>query len=49
MTIDTVLVTDLPTIAYEHAQSPEEAHELIRRARQHGPIAMGPHGPEVLT
>jgi cytochrome P450 len=41
--------TDLPTIAYEHAQSPAEAHELIRQARLQGPIAMGPHGPEVLS
>jgi cytochrome P450 len=39
----------LPTIAYEQAQTPEEAHELIRQARQHGPIAMGPHGLEVLA
>jgi cytochrome P450 len=49
MTTDTVLATDLPTIAYEHAQTPEEAHELIRQAQRQGPIAMGPHGPEVLT
>jgi cytochrome P450 len=49
MSTDTVIAADLPTIAYEHAQTPEEAHELIRQARQHGPIAMGPHGPEVLT
>ena len=49
MTIDIALGTELPTIAYEHAQSPEEAHELIRQARQQGPIAMGPHGPEVLS
>jgi cytochrome P450 len=49
MTTDTVLDTELPAIAYEHAQSPEEAHELIRQARRQGPIAMGPHGPEVLT
>jgi cytochrome P450 len=49
MTIDTVLETELPTIAYEHAESPEEAHELIRQAVRQGPIAMGPHGPEVLT
>ncbi len=46
-TLDT-LGTDLPTIAYEHAQGPDAAHELIRQARQHGPIAMGPHGPEFL-
>jgi cytochrome P450 len=49
MTTDTVRDTDLPTIEYEHAQSPEEAHELIRQARVQGPIALGPHGPEVLT
>ena len=49
MTIDIALGTELPTIAYEHARSPEEAHELIRQARQQGPIAMGPHGPEVLS
>lgn len=41
--------TDLPTIAYEHAETPEEAHELIRQARARGPIAMGPHGPEILA
>ena len=48
MTTDTVLDTELPTTAYEHAPSSQLAHELIRQARQ-GPIAMGPHGPEVLT
>ena len=45
----TTIATDLPTIAYEHATSPAEAHELIRFARLQGPIAMGPHGPEVLS
>jgi cytochrome P450 len=49
MTTDTAIDTELPTIAYEHAKTPEEAHGLIRQARQRGPIAMGPHGPEVLT
>jgi cytochrome P450 len=49
MTTDTAFDTEPPTIGYEHAQSPEEAHELIRRARHQGPIALGPHGPEVLT
>jgi cytochrome P450 len=39
----------LPSIAYEHAHSPDEAHRLIRRARLQGPIAVGPHGPEVLS
>jgi cytochrome P450 len=45
----TTIETELPAIAYEHARTPEEAHELIRQAQRQGPIAMGPHGPEVLT
>ena len=56
MTIDmirtnapSVFEAELPTVADEHAQSADEAHELIRKARRHGPIAMGPHGPEVLA
>jgi cytochrome P450 len=56
MTVDTVgtdspTVGDagLPTIAYEHAHSPDDAHRLIRQARLQGPIALGAHGPEVLS
>src|ERR1700721_2793659 len=45
----TVFDAGLPSIAYEHAHSPEEAHRLIRQARRQGPIALGPHGPEVLS
>jgi cytochrome P450 len=45
----TVIDAELPPIAYEHAASPEEAHQLIRQARLQGPIALGPHGPEVLS
>jgi len=55
MTVDTIdanspTVFDAgpPAIAYEHAQNPEDAHRLIRQARLQGPIALGPHGPEVL-
>ena len=44
-----VFEAELPTIAYEHAQSPGEARTLIRQAHRQGPIAMGPHGPEVLA
>ena len=44
-----VFEAELPTIDYEHAQSPDEAHDSIRRAREQAPIAIGPHGPEVLT
>jgi cytochrome P450 len=39
---------DLPKIDYE-AQSPDEAHAIIRQARLRAPIAIGPHGPELLT
>ena len=45
----TVFEAGLPPIAYEHAHNPEEAHRLIRQARLQGPIALGPHGPEVLS
>jgi cytochrome P450 len=45
----TVFAAGLPAIAYEHAQNPDEAHRLIRRTRLQAPIAMGPHGPEVLS
>ena len=53
MTIDEICTSvsmdaDLPTIAYEHAESPEQAHRLIGAAHRQGPIALGPHGPEVL-
>ncbi|MDT5233462.1 MAG: hypothetical protein QOI39_3962, partial [Mycobacterium sp.] len=47
--IPTVFDAGLPPIAYEHAHSSEEAHRLIRQARVQGPIALGPHGPEVLS
>ena len=56
MTLDTielsspnVLDAALPTIDYEHVQDPADAHRLIRQARERAPIALGPHGPEVLT
>ena len=56
MTVDTdrsgspsVFDAGLPTIAYEDGQNPDDAHRLIRQARQQAPIAVGPHGPQVLT
>jgi hypothetical protein len=56
MTVDTigtnsptVFDAGLPPISYEQAHNPEEAHRLIRQARLQGPIALGPHGPEVLS
>ncbi|MGV7852725.1 cytochrome P450, partial [Mycobacterium kansasii] len=40
---------DLPSLAYRDARSPEEAHHLIRQAREQAPIAMGLLGPEILS
>ena len=44
-----VFAAGLPTINYAHVQHPDEAHAIIRRVREHAPIAIGPHGPELLT
>ena len=45
----TVFEADLPTVAYEQAPSPDEAHRNLRKALEQAPIAMGPHGPEILS
>ena len=39
----------LPDLAYDHFVDPEQAHREIRLARERSPIALGAHGPEVLT
>lgn len=39
----------LPSIDYEQIQDPEEAHAIMRHAREQSSIAMGTHGPELLT
>jgi cytochrome P450 len=53
MTVDvqTPSVFDVawPSIAYHDSRDPDEAHRLIRQAREQAPIALGPYGPEVLT
>lgn len=48
-TCPSVFDAGLPTIDYEHCQSLDEAHTIIRQARQQASIAIGPHGPELLT
>ena len=45
----TVFEADLPIIDYEDAADPHEARRHIGKALEQGPIAMGPHGPEVLS
>ena len=44
-----VFDADLPSVAYEEAASPDEAHRNLRKALEQGPIAMGAHGPEILS
>lgn len=39
----------LPVIAYDHLTDPDAAHRVIDDARELSPIAVGPHGPEVLS
>jgi cytochrome P450 len=39
----------LPSIAYDHLTDPDEAHRAIADARRQGPVAIGPHGPEILS
>jgi len=39
----------LPFLEYQSAQVPQEAHALIADVRRQSPIALGPHGPELLT
>ena len=44
-----VFAAGLPEIDYEHCQSPDEAHQIISGARRQAPVAIGPHGPELLS
>lgn len=52
MTIDTSTpsIFDIawPTLAYHDVTDPNQAHRIIRQARQQAPIGLGPYGPEVL-
>ena len=49
MSVPSVFEADLPTVEYEEASSPDEAHRNLRKALEQAPIAMGPHGPEILS
>jgi cytochrome P450 len=44
-----VFEAGLPSVDYEQTQDPEEAHAILRHAREQAPIALGSHGPELLT
>src|SRR5689334_11349558 len=49
MSIVSVFEADLPTVEYEEATTPDEAHRNLRKALEQRPIAMGAHGPEILS
>jgi cytochrome P450 len=44
-----VFEAGLPSIDYQLEDDPEQAHAIIRQAREQAPIAVGPFGPELLT
>ncbi|MBW0017573.1 MAG: cytochrome P450 [Mycobacterium sp.] len=44
-----VFDAELPTLAYQHTETPAEVYPRIQAAQKLAPIAMGPFGPEVLS
>lgn len=44
-----VFEAGLPVLSYEDSDDPAEVHRLIADARGRGSMAMGTHGPELLT
>lgn len=44
-----VFDANLPSLAYDHLDDPDQAHHAIAVARSQAPIALGPHGPEILS
>jgi cytochrome P450 len=49
MNVPSVFEADLPTVEYEEAPGPDEAHRNLRKALEQAPIAIGAHGPEILS
>lgn len=44
-----VFDADLPTLAYHAEETPAEVYPRLQAAQRHAPVAIGPHGPEVLS
>ncbi|OBG69491.1 cytochrome [Mycobacterium sp. E3298] len=44
-----VFDADLPTLAYHAEETPADVYPRLQAAQRHAPVAMGPHGPEVLS
>lgn len=49
MSARSVFEANLPTVDYENASTPDEAHRNLRKALEEAPIAIGAHGPEILS
>ncbi len=47
-TVAEPVTVDLPTVDYENAPHPAEAHRRLAVALSQGPVAIGAHGPEIL-
>jgi cytochrome P450 len=44
-----VFDADLPTLAYGDEETPDEVYPRLQAAQRQAPVALGPHGPEVLS
>lgn len=44
-----VFEADLPTLSYDPEETPAQVYPRLREAQRQAPVAMGPHGPEVLS
>ncbi|BCZ20938.1 cytochrome P450 [Mycobacterium senriense] len=44
-----VFEADLPTLSYDPEETPAQVYPRLREAQRRAPVAMGPHGPEVLS
>ena len=44
-----VFEADLPTLDYDPEESPAQVYPRLRETQRQAPVALGPHGPEVLS
>ncbi|OBJ71942.1 cytochrome P450 [Mycobacterium colombiense] len=44
-----VFEADLPTLSYDPEETPAQVYPRLREAQRQAPVAIGPHGPEVLS
>lgn len=44
-----VFEADLPTLSYNPEETPAQVYPRLRAAQRRAPVAIGPHGPEVLS